>query len=75
MKIIAYGIREDERPYVKNWQWANPDVELICTDKPLDVESAELAAGCDGVVAYQQKSYAAELLKGRHAAAEPIAAN
>ena len=66
MKIIAYGIREDERPYVKNWQWANPDVELICTDKLLDVESAELAAGCDGVVAYQQKSYSADLLKRLH---------
>lgn len=53
MKIIAYGIREDERPYVENWQWANPDVELVCTGKLLDVESAELARGCDGVVAYQ----------------------
>lgn len=66
MKIIAYGIREDERPYVENWQWANPDVELVCTDKLLDVESAELAAGCDGVVAYQQKSYSADLLKRLH---------
>ena len=35
MKIIAYGIREDERPYVENWQWANPDVELVCTGKLL----------------------------------------
>ena len=66
MKIIAYGIREDERPYVKNWQWANPDVELVCTGKLLDVESAELARGCDGVVAYQQKSYSADLLKRLH---------
>lgn len=66
MKIIAYGIREDERPYVENWQWANPDVELICTGKLLDVESAELARGCDGVVAYQQKSYSADLLKRLH---------
>lgn len=66
MKIIAYGIREDERPYVENWQWANPDVELVCTGKLLDVESAELARGCDGVVAYQQKSYSADLLKRLH---------
>ncbi|WP_294545540.1 D-2-hydroxyacid dehydrogenase [uncultured Limosilactobacillus sp.] len=66
MKIIAYGIREDERPYVKNWQWANPDVELVWTDKLLDVESAELAKGCDGVVAYQQKNYSADLLKRLH---------
>lgn len=66
MKIIAYGIREDERPYVENWQWANPDVELVCTGKLLDVESAELARGCDGVVAYQQKSYSADLLKQLH---------
>ena len=66
MKIIAYGIREDERPYVKIWQWANPYVELVWTDKLLDVESAELAKGCDGVVAYQQKNYSVDLLKRLH---------
>lgn len=57
MKILAYGIREDEKPYVKEWEQENPDVDVEITDKLLDDETVEMAKGFDGVVVYQQKPY------------------
>ena len=29
MKILAYGIREDEKPFVKEWEQENPEVEVV----------------------------------------------
>lgn len=57
MKILAYGIREDEKPFVKEWEQENPEVDLEITDKLLDEETVEMAKGFDGVVVYQQKPY------------------
>lgn len=57
MKILAYGIREDEKPFVKEWEQENPEVEVEITDKLLDEETVAMAKGFDGVVVYQQKPY------------------
>ncbi|GAY73133.1 D-2-hydroxyacid dehydrogenase [Lentilactobacillus kosonis] len=62
MKIIAYGIRDDEKPYLDKWSDENPDVEVISTSQLLDESTVELASGADGVVAYQQKPYTNEVL-------------
>lgn len=61
MKILAYGIREDEKPYVKEWEQENPDVDVEITDKLLDEETVAMAKGFDGVVVYQQKPYTDEV--------------
>lgn len=57
MKILAYGIREDEKPFVKEWEQENPEVEVEITDKLLDEETVAMAKDFDGVVVYQQKPY------------------
>jgi len=62
VKIIAYGIRDDEKPYLDKWSDENPDVEVVSTDKLLDDSTVELANGADGAVVYQQKPYTASVL-------------
>ncbi|KRN13660.1 D-lactate dehydrogenase [Fructilactobacillus fructivorans] len=62
MKIIAYGIRDDERPYLEQWDKAHPDVEVKAEPKLLDNDTVDEAKGFDGVVAYQQKPYTADIL-------------
>ncbi|CAI2608574.1 D-lactate/D-glycerate dehydrogenase [Apilactobacillus kunkeei] len=62
MKIIAYGIRNDEMPYLKEWEQKNPEVEVKVETKLLDSSTVEEANGFDGVVAYQQKPYTKEIL-------------
>ena len=49
-KIFAYAIREDEKPFLKEWEDAHKDVEVEYTDKLLTPETAALAKGADGVV-------------------------
>ena len=49
MKILAYGIREDEKPFVKEWEQENPEVEVEITDKLLDEETVAMAKGFDAV--------------------------
>lgn len=56
MKITAYGIREDERPYLDEWQEKNK-IEVQAVSDLLDPETLDLAKGSDGVVAFQQKPY------------------
>lgn len=63
MKILAYGIREDEKPFVKEWEQENPEVEVEITDKLLDEETVAMANGFDGVVVYQQKPYTDAVFK------------
>lgn len=63
MKILAYGIREDEKPFVKEWEQENPEVEVEITDKLLDEETVVMAKGFDGVVVYQQKPYTDAVFK------------
>ncbi|GLB46957.1 D-lactate dehydrogenase [Philodulcilactobacillus myokoensis] len=62
MKIIAYGIRNDEMPYLKQWDQENPDVEVKSESALLDDKTVDEAKGFDGVVAYQQKPYTASIL-------------
>ncbi|EHO48554.1 D-2-hydroxyacid dehydrogenase [Lentilactobacillus kisonensis] len=62
MKIIAYGIRADEKPFLDKWSEENSDVEVISTGKLLDETTVDQAKGADGVVTYQQKPYTADVL-------------
>ncbi|MDF7627385.1 D-2-hydroxyacid dehydrogenase [Leuconostocaceae bacterium ESL0723] len=63
MKIFAYSIREDEKPALKDWEQAHPDVEVAYTDELLTPETAALAKGADSVVVYQQLDYTKETLE------------
>ncbi|WP_353990274.1 D-2-hydroxyacid dehydrogenase [Pediococcus argentinicus] len=56
MKIIAYGIRDDELPYLKEWEEKNK-IEVKAVQDLLTTDNIDLAKGFDGVVAYQQKPY------------------
>ncbi|MCF6159898.1 MAG: D-2-hydroxyacid dehydrogenase [Furfurilactobacillus sp.] len=49
MKILAYGVRDDEKPYFKTWQAAHPEVTVSLTPAILDEHSVDEAAGCDGI--------------------------
>ncbi|PWG00719.1 D-2-hydroxyacid dehydrogenase [Levilactobacillus bambusae] len=62
MKIIAYGIRDDELPYVKDWEEKNPDVDVKVVQELLDDSTVDLAKGYDGAVVYQQKPYTASVI-------------
>lgn len=57
MKIIAYGVRADERPYFDAWQRAHNEVELQLVDDLLDESTVIQAKGSDGVVVFQQAPY------------------
>lgn len=61
MKIIAYGIRDDERPYLEQWSQAQ-GIEVKAVSDLLDETTADLAKGYDGAVVYQQKPYTAAVL-------------
>ncbi|EKK20591.1 D-lactate dehydrogenase [Fructilactobacillus florum 8D] len=62
MKIIAYGIRDDETPYLEEWATRHPEVSVAKETELLDETSVAKTAGYDGVVAYQQKPYTATVL-------------
>lgn len=62
-KIFAYGIRQDEEPFLKKWAGQHPEVTLDYTDQLLTPATAKLAAGADGVVVYQQLDYTPEVLQ------------
>lgn len=57
MKIIAYGVRADERPYFDAWQASHSDVELQLVEDLLDESTVTQAKGSDGVVVFQQAPY------------------
>ncbi|KRK33135.1 D-2-hydroxyacid dehydrogenase [Loigolactobacillus bifermentans] len=61
MKIVAYGIRDDERPYVAQWS-ESQNVEVKIVSALLDEDTVEQAKGYDGAVVYQQKPYTAAVL-------------
>lgn len=56
MKLIDYGVRDDERKYIEEWSKEN-DVEVKIVQELLTPETVELANGFDGIVAYQQLPY------------------
>ena len=60
MKIIAYNIRPDEEPFVKEWEKKN-DIQVKTVPDLLTKDNIDLAKGYDGVVAYQQKPYTSEI--------------
>lgn len=62
-KIVAYAIRDDEKPALNEWRKKNPDVEVVDTAELLTPETASLAKGADAVVVYQQLDYTKETLK------------
>ena len=57
MKIIAYGIRDDEQSFVKDWAMAHSDVEVTIVKELIDEQTILQAEGYDGVVAFQQAQY------------------
>lgn len=61
MKIIAYGIRDDERPYVEEWS-KEQGIEVKAVKELLTDETVDQAEGFDGAVVYQQKPYTASVL-------------
>lgn len=61
MKIIAYGIRDDERPYLEQWS-KDQGIEVKAVSELLDETTVQQAKGFDGAVVYQQKPYTAEVL-------------
>jgi len=61
VKIIAYGIRDDERPYLDQWS-KDQGIEVKAVRELLDDSTVDLAKGYDGAVVYQQKPYTADVL-------------
>ncbi|USS92489.1 D-2-hydroxyacid dehydrogenase [Fructobacillus americanaquae] len=62
MKVFAYGIRDDEKPALEDWEKKNPDVTVGYTQELLTPETAQLAKGSDSAVVYQQLDYTKETL-------------
>lgn len=56
MKLIDYGVRDDEKPYIEEWSKKN-NIEVKIVPDLLNPETIEQANGFDGVVAYQQLPY------------------
>ncbi|MBU3851085.1 MAG: D-2-hydroxyacid dehydrogenase [Candidatus Paralactobacillus gallistercoris] len=65
MKIIAYAIRDDELPYVKQWSQEN-NIEVKVVQDLLTMDNVDLCKGCDGLVSYQQKPYTTALINRMH---------
>jgi len=61
VKIIAYGIRDDEQPYLEQWS-KDQGIEVKAVKELLDDKTVDLAKGYDGAVVYQQKPYTASVL-------------
>ncbi|WP_129044844.1 D-2-hydroxyacid dehydrogenase [Companilactobacillus metriopterae] len=60
MKLIDYGVRDDERPYIEEWSKEN-QIEVKIISDLLTKDTIELANGFDGVVAFQQLPYDPEI--------------
>jgi len=56
MKLIDFGVREDEKKYIQEWS-QNNDIEVTIVSDLLTPETVQLAKGYDGIVAYQQLPY------------------
>lgn len=56
MKLIDFGVREDEKKYIQEWSKTNNIEVKIVTDL-LTPETVKMAQGYDGIVAYQQLPY------------------
>lgn len=56
MKLIDYGVREDEKEYIQEWSKEN-EIEVKIVSDLLTPETVQMAKGYDGIVAYQQLPY------------------
>jgi len=56
MKLIDFGVREDEKQYIQEWSKDN-NVEVKIVTDLLTPETVKMAQGYDGIVAYQQFPY------------------
>lgn len=56
MKLIDFGVREDEKKYIQEWSKEN-DIEVTIVSDLLTPETVQMAKGYDGIVAYQQLPY------------------
>jgi D-lactate dehydrogenase len=62
MKMMMYGVRDDERPFIEQWQEQN-HIDVQLTDQLLTEETVDQARGYDGIVAFQQLSYSNRMLQ------------
>nr|QEO75677.1 D-lactate dehydrogenase [Companilactobacillus crustorum] len=60
MKLIDFGVRQDEEKYIKEWSQIN-NIEVKIVSELLTPETVQLAKGYDGIVAYQQLPYDEEV--------------
>lgn len=56
MKLIDFGVREDEKKYIQEWSKDN-DIEVTIVTELLTPDTVKMAKGYDGIVAYQQLPY------------------
>ncbi|KRO00217.1 D-2-hydroxyacid dehydrogenase [Companilactobacillus kimchiensis] len=56
MKLIDFGVREDEKKYIQEWSQDNK-IEVKIVSELLTPETVQWAKGYDGIVAYQQLPY------------------
>ncbi len=60
MKLIAYNVRDDEIPFIKQWGAEN-EIEVGYNTQILDSKTIEKAKGFDGISCLQTIPYSAEL--------------
>ncbi|MCP9313751.1 D-2-hydroxyacid dehydrogenase [Liquorilactobacillus satsumensis] len=67
MKIIAFGVRDDERPFFQQWAQNHSSVSLKLVKERLTSGTVNQAAGYEGVViVYQQSPFTKDLLQTLH---------
>lgn len=59
MRLIAFGVREDEKPYFKSWEKAN-QIEIKLISELLSNENLNLIDGFDGIIGLQTTPYKRE---------------
>lgn len=62
-KIFCYNTREDEIPFIKEWNKSHPDIEVEYTSDSVTPDTVKEANGADGIIATQQLDYSAEVLQ------------
>lgn len=66
MKIYLYGVREDEKGYLKEWHNAHPEVTIDYTNQIFNDDTVDLAKDATGVVFLQTQPYPRTALKKLH---------
>lgn len=68
MKLIAFGVREDERPYFKEWVSQKENLELKLVPELISDETIDQIKGFDGIVSLQTTPYKREYFEKMKAA-------